>query len=326
VTVLQARRPDESSICTVVGYGCHTVTLGPDTLDYSADFPGPMRDAVRAWTGGECVFLQGTGGNVLPRVAFTTDDGEAHRMGRLLALEALHAVEQRAAWPRRLMRRSGWSEMSFSLYSFEPADGAVPALAASEERIRLPLQPLPQPEEVEALQQELDSQLAAAAAEGAGDDRLNRIRFHLKWARPTVELLRSGAAPTTVEAPIHALRIGDGAIVTCPGEVFSEIGMAVKERSPATPTFYAGYTNGAIGYLPTAAAIAEGGFEAGYAYRAFGHAANYAPDTERLLVESGVRLIRELFPDRDAPQVDGWTASGAVPPPPSPPRYERPPA
>ena len=28
----------------------------------------------------------------------------------------------------------------------------------------------------------------------------------------------------------------------------------------------------------------------------------------------------------DAPQVDGWTASGAVPPPPSPPRYERPPA
>src|SRR5581483_11848484 len=30
VTVLQARRPDESAIGTLVGYGCHTVTTGPD--------------------------------------------------------------------------------------------------------------------------------------------------------------------------------------------------------------------------------------------------------------------------------------------------------
>ena len=28
VTVLQARRPDESAIATLVGYGCHPVTTG----------------------------------------------------------------------------------------------------------------------------------------------------------------------------------------------------------------------------------------------------------------------------------------------------------
>ncbi len=42
---------------------------------YSADFPGPMRDVVRAVTGGECVFFQGAGGNVLPKFAFTDDRG-----------------------------------------------------------------------------------------------------------------------------------------------------------------------------------------------------------------------------------------------------------
>ena len=100
--------------------------------------------------------------------------------------------------------------------------------------------------------------------------------------------------------------------------------MAVKERSPATVTLYCGYSNGAIGDLPTAKAIAEGGFEAGYAYRAFGHAANFDPECERLLVETGVRLAATLFPERPLPAVQGWTASGRVPPPPERSKYERP--
>jgi hypothetical protein len=66
VPVLQVRRPDESAICTLVAYGCHTVATGPDVDVYSADFAGPLRSAVRDWTGGECVFFQGAAGNVLP--------------------------------------------------------------------------------------------------------------------------------------------------------------------------------------------------------------------------------------------------------------------
>ena len=46
VTVLQARRPDESAIATVVGFGCHPVTTGYDMYVYSSDFPGPLRDVV----------------------------------------------------------------------------------------------------------------------------------------------------------------------------------------------------------------------------------------------------------------------------------------
>ena len=48
VTTLQARRPDESAIATLVGYGCHPVTTGYDMFIYSADFPGPLRGVVRA--------------------------------------------------------------------------------------------------------------------------------------------------------------------------------------------------------------------------------------------------------------------------------------
>jgi hypothetical protein len=44
-------------------------------------------------------------------------------------------------------------------------------------------------------------------------------------------------------------------------ELFSEIATNIRNRSPFPQTFYFGYTNGWFGYLPTAAAFAEGGYE-----------------------------------------------------------------
>ena len=47
-------------------------------------------------------------------------------------------------------------------------------------------------------------------------------------------------------------------------------------------------------------------------------------DCERLLIETGVRLVRSLFPERVAPKVEGWLASGSLPVPQQPRRMERP--
>jgi neutral ceramidase len=64
-----------------------------------------------------------------------------------------------------------------------------------------------------------------------------------------------------VRLPVRFLRINDIVIWAAPVELFCEIAMAVRERSPFTHTFYFGYTNGWLGYLPTAQAFAEGGYE-----------------------------------------------------------------
>src|SRR4029079_7805555 len=93
------------------------------------------------------------------------------------------------------------------------------------------------------------------------------LLFHAKWARLAFADVASGTAATSVAGSVHAVRIGDGVIVTAPGEPFTELGLAVKERSPGRPTLYAGYTNGAVGYFPTADAYAEGGDEPAYANR-----------------------------------------------------------
>ena len=132
-------------------------------------------------------------------------------------------------------------------------------ISASASTIQIPLMPLPKLEDVEALQVAYDSKLDEARRDG--DRGARRIAYyHATWARKIADQLRTGNAPTTVDAPIHVVRIGDGAIATAPGEAFAEFGMAVKERSPAAPTMYAAYTNDYVGYLPTEHEYAFGGY------------------------------------------------------------------
>lgn len=64
-----------------------------------------------------------------------------------------------------------------------------------------------------------------------------------------------------VRIPVHFLRIDDTVIWAAPVELFCEISMRVRNESPFRNTFYFGYTNGWLGYLPTARGFAEGGYE-----------------------------------------------------------------
>jgi hypothetical protein len=312
VSVLQARRPDDSVIGTMVGYGCHPVTASMDSLNYTADFPGPMRDAVRAWTGGDCLFMQGAGANVLPRVAFNGPQ-EAKVFGRRLALAALEAIADRPSSPRRIRRVLDGSLTPIWHYRFEKLPSEPTVLSAVEETVRFPLTPLPDVAEIRQMKEDYAAKLAEARAKEGSSANINRLLYQWNWARRTESQLSGDTVPDHAVGTISAVRIGDGGIVTGPGEIFTEIGMAVKERSPATPTFYAGYTNGLITYFPTAAAYPEGGYEVESGHRSAGLPSQPSPECERILVERGVRLIEKLFPEKPPYEGDSWTASGELP-------------
>lgn len=65
-----------------------------------------------------------------------------------------------------------------------------------------------------------------------------------------------------VNLPVRFLRINDAiAIWSAPLELFCEISNNVRDASPYPYTFYFGYTNGWLGYLSTAAAWEQGGYE-----------------------------------------------------------------
>lgn len=63
-----------------------------------------------------------------------------------------------------------------------------------------------------------------------------------------------------VEAEVQVLAIGDGlAIVALPGDIFSELGVAIRRASPFARTMVIGLANASIGIVPTAKAFKEGG-------------------------------------------------------------------
>lgn len=80
--------------------------------------------------------------------------------------------------------------------------------------------------------------------------------------------------------------IDDTAFITFPGELYTEIGMDIKARSPFARTYIIGLANGDVGYVPTRKAIGEGG---------------YAEDTRRLddsaegiVVEQSLALLKTV--------------------------------
>jgi hypothetical protein len=71
----------------------------------------------------------------------------------------------------------------------------------------------------------------------------------------------SSAGSPLVRIPVRFLRLNDTVVWAAPVELFCEIAMRVRAESPFTSTFYFGYTNGWLGYLPTGKAFQEGGYE-----------------------------------------------------------------
>lgn len=75
-------------------------------------------------------------------------------------------------------------------------------------------------------------------------------------------LLPAAAGPGTIRLPVRFLIINeDLAIWSAPVELFCEISMNIRDRSPYPHTFYFGYANGWLGYLATRKAFGEGGYE-----------------------------------------------------------------
>ncbi len=89
-----------------------------------------------------------------------------------------------------------------------------------------------------------------------------------------------------VRLPVRFLRINDDiAIWSLPVELFCEISNEIRDRSPFPYTFYYGYTNGWLGYLPTAAEWKHGGYEIEVV-------CPYTPDAERHVKEGVLTYLK----------------------------------
>jgi hypothetical protein len=116
----------------------------------------------------------------------------------------------------------------------------------------------------------------------------------LQVGRATVSLPLTPAAKArldidSVATEIQAIVCGPLAIVGLPGEPMTELGMAIRERSPFPQTIVLGYANGnGVHYVGMPGEKARGGYEAGVAGAG-------TDECGARMVETANRVLQELF-------------------------------
>lgn len=98
-------------------------------------------------------------------------------------------------------------------------------------------------------------------AEGVKAKKIKPMSTSRYSTYSTVLAYNSPDMPPTIDVVVQTHRIGDLAIAAMPFEVFAEIGLDLKQRSPFKPLMNVSLANGAHGYLPTPEQHRLGGYE-----------------------------------------------------------------
>lgn len=100
-----------------------------------------------------------------------------------------------------------------------------------------------------------------------------------------------GEAQVTAGSPTTPLAVtvgclGEIAFVGLGGEIFTEIGQAIKAASPFPYTFIFTHCNGAAGYMPIRSAYPEGGYEV--------QSSAFGPGADEQVIDEVKRMLAEL--------------------------------
>jgi hypothetical protein len=263
VRVMHLRGEGQSIV--VMAHACHPYVLGGDSTLVSPDFWGHAA-AVLSGNGHQAFYLNGCCGDIGPREAFRGLRA-VRREGEVLASAVLRACGHATT-------------------------DASADLDVGSARLELPHDHLPPMNEIEADLEKADQTVRDEERCNTAIQTRVRTAWH-EWVSELRQATRGGLPLPSIQARVSVIRIGGGAIVVLPGEVFFEIGERLASRVAATPVWVAGYGHGYIGYIPTAEAYAEGGYEVEEAHRYLGMW-RVAPKAGVLLTRQAIDLWRQI--------------------------------
>jgi neutral ceramidase len=262
VPVVYFETTDHKPVATYINYAVHLDNIGEPFI--SADMPATLSRCLADFKGAEMVtlFTAGCCGDVNhidvqwkePQRGF----GNPARMGTILAAEALRS------WPR-----------------LAPVD-AIP-LRIKSMTVSLPLPDL----------KNGDVEKARATVARMSQEASKRPGFmDLVDAFKVLDVAAREGKPHEVE--VQAISLGKQvAWVSLPGEVFTELGLAIKQDSPFPMTIIAELANGLLGYIPARRAYAQGNYEV--------VSARCAEGSGERLVDAAVKMLKELHLDGPKP-------------------------
>ncbi|MFH1267370.1 MAG: neutral/alkaline non-lysosomal ceramidase N-terminal domain-containing protein [Planctomycetota bacterium] len=248
--VLVRDAADNRPLASLTVFALHLDTVG-GTL-HSADYPYYLQQALRQSLGDRLVsvFANGTCGDINHFDVTGRQTLKTQYIGQTLAATV------KAALP-------GLKHVT------------QPRLAVRSEVVQLPLRTYT-PDEV-ALAQKAMEQM------GTGE-------------KPFMDMVKAyeimgfkARKPGKLPALVQAIRLSDDtALVGLPGEVFVELGLAIKKASPFANTMVVELSQDCPDYVPTRKAFTEGSYETVCSW--------IEPGGGEMLVDSAVRLLEQLKP------------------------------
>lgn len=289
-------------IAITCSYGCHTVVVGPRDLSASPDFPGATRAAIEKLLGGQSLFLQACGGDIMPKggMGYETDCHDAkNRIGMMLGSEAVRVAAGLRTHERRGERATLGSVSTITLWPWTPVTGeSCTYLDAVSETLALDFNEYPPL--AEAVQIRAEQHLRLLEAYKSEDERQIAVGLRwADWADRLVEAIQTGRK--TLDMTIQVIRINDIVLAALSVESFAGTGMSIKARSPFAHTQVLGYSNGCVCYLPRAEDFPDGGWDIHTRYgvpdmifQSYSLPAAIKPDSEQRVVERTLALIKQL--------------------------------
>lgn len=256
--VLCAVDDQDRYIALLQNNACHA-TCVEQAEQSSADFPGEARRHLRAALGDRLpvLYLQGASGDLSPwdqlRPSHRDRELRLHEIGLALASETLRLLNGITLTADPVVRHA-WEDLELN--------------------VRLP-----------------DPETLARAQETVARGEADAGRWEYVMARGGVMRLHEQFAAHPVDVvPVHALRVGDFALLTNPCELYCQFGLDIKRRSPAAVTAISQLTDGFSGYCPTLPGIMGGGYSAETIYWC-----RLEPAAGYRIVETSARLLNGLW-------------------------------
>ena len=257
MTVISFRGTDGKPIANVVHVGAHPTAAGI-CPEISRDWPGVLVDRLDEESNAITLFVNGTLGDVAPRMANGGSTGDMKHVMEVGGLAAIDAV------------RAYKSIKSFHDEPLEVVSGVL-SLPYKE--------PFPEAE-IPGLMEGLDERWSGAQSK----------LVSLEWL---AEMYKTGdMGPSEWKYRQSIIRLGPVVFVPFPFETVTEIGLRLRAYSPFEHSLLLSCTNGSNLYLVAESQLCRGGYEVECFL--WGRPRQLPDDSDRRLVDQNLALIEKL--------------------------------
>ena len=242
-------RDGQTALAGLMNFALHLDTLGG--TQYAADYPYYVEQTLREKLGKDFVLLFGNGtcGDINHIDVATKDRLKTDAIGATLGRTVAMNLEQAKAV-------------------------AKPRLAVGCAMVEVPAQQFT-PAEIEQARKDMDK---IGTSELSFLDQVRAYKI--------VDVQSRGSS---IPLEVQVFRLSDEvAVVGLPGEVFVDIGLAIKKASPFPTTLVIELCQDDVAYVPTQKAFTEGSYETVNS--------RIAPGGGEMMTEAATRLLNELRP------------------------------